>query len=86
LRRQRNRTPNLRTCALGGFHDFLSRLVYQPVIEGLETNSDALVLHATNISCLLLKNDRREHVFRSEKRARILWVTPWGVKPIFRAL
>ena len=43
--RKRNRASDLRTGAARRFYDFLSRCIYQAMVESLETNTNALILH-----------------------------------------
>src|SRR5918996_1100403 len=45
LGRQRNRTPHLRTRALGGVDDFTRRRIEDAVIERLEPDPDILAVH-----------------------------------------
>ena len=44
--RQRHRAANNGARTLGGFNDFLSRLVNKTIVKGFQTNSDFLVLPA----------------------------------------
>lgn len=44
IRRQRDRTPNLRAGPLGSIYYFLSRLIDQPMIKGFKPDSDTLTL------------------------------------------
>ena len=44
--RQRDRATDLGACALGRVDDFPRRIVENPVIEGLEPDTDILTLHS----------------------------------------